>query len=106
LNDFGSSQLVALLINNYDEERKEAMDFARRMPYTFVHLQADSEFQANFEKSAGAEALETVLLDRQGRVVYTVFPSSTEAVQRTARVLKALLAHEARKQSPDVHPAQ
>ena len=98
-----------------------------RMPYTFVNVQADVKFEMSFQKSCDVASLDTILLDREGRVIYgkypnsvaaaqrfslslihiyTVFPSSTEAVQRTARVLKALLAHEARKQSPDVHPAQ
>jgi len=89
--------LVALVINNNPDERKDAVEFVRRTQYTFVHLQADVKFQTDFEKAAGAGLIDTVLLDRNGRVVYSLHPESMEALQRAQRVLQLLLARETGK---------
>ena len=97
LNTYGPSGLVALVINNNPDERKDAVEFVRRTQYTFVHLQADVKFQTDFEKAAGAGLIDTVLLDRNGRVVYSLHPESMEALQRAQRVLQLLLARETGK---------
>ena len=97
LNTYGPSGLVALVINNDPDERKDAVQFVGRTQYTFVHLQADVKFQTDFEKAAGAGLVDTVLLDRNGRVVYSLHPESMEALQRAQRVLQLLLARETGK---------
>ncbi len=86
--------MAALVINNNPEERQEAVEFMSRMPYTFTNLQAEVPFQAMFEKSAGAGDIDTVVLDREGRAVYSVYPDSRDAIDRTIRVLQLLMAHE------------
>lgn len=106
LKTFGTPDLVALVVNNNPDERKESLEFSGRMPYTFDYLQADVKLEQSFEKSSGAGLIDTILLDRNGRVVYTVYPNRTEAVQRTKHVLKLLLAHEAQMQPADLHSAQ
>ena len=97
LNTYGPAGVVALVINNDPDERKDAVQFVGRTQYTFVHLQADVKFQTDFEKAAGAGLVDTVLLDRNGRVVYSLHPESMEALQRAQRVLQLLLARETGK---------
>jgi hypothetical protein len=97
LNTFGPSGLVALVINTNPDDRKRAVEFAERMPYTFVQLQGDLKFNFDFAKSAGAAPSDTVLLDRSGRVVYEMYPGNNTAVQRTSRVIRAFEAHDGGK---------
>ena len=99
LNTFGASGLVALVLNNSPDERKEAVEFMGRMPYTFVNVQADGKFEMSFQKSCDVGALDTILLDREGRAIYGRYPNSVAASQRFSHVLKMMLAHEA-AQSP------
>ncbi len=94
LNLFGASKMVALVVNNNPEERQEAVEFMSRMPYTFTTLQADVAYQTKFEESAGAGFIDTVVLDKDGQAVYSVYPDSRDAIDRTIRVLKLLMAHE------------
>lgn len=83
-----------MVINNNSDERKDAIEFVGRTPYTFVHLQASVKFQFDFEKAAGAGQIDTVLLDRNGRAIFSVYPENREAVERLRRVLHLLLTHE------------
>ena len=100
LNGFGASNLVALVLNNNPEERKEAVEFMGRMPYTFVNVQSDVKFELSFFKSCGVGEMDTALLDRDGRAVYGRYPNSVAAEQRFAHALKMLLTHEAAQPSP------
>ena len=70
-----------------------------RMPYTFVNVQADVKFEMSFQKSCDVASLDTILLDREGRVIYGKYPNSVAASQRFSHALKMMLAHEA-AQSP------
>jgi hypothetical protein len=97
LNTYGPSGVAALVINYDPDERKDAVEFVGRTQYTFVHLQADFKFETDFKKAAGAGLIDTVLLDRNGRAVYSVHPESMEALQRAQRVLQLLLARETEK---------
>ena len=90
---------MALVLNNSPEERKEAVQFMGRMPYTFVNVQADVKFEQNLQKSCDVEALDTILLDREGSAIYGGYPDSVAASRRFNHVLKMMLAHEA-AQSP------
>lgn len=97
LNTFGPSNLAALVINNNLDERKQGVEFMERMPYTFVNVQADVKFIMSFEKACGMGLLDTILLDRSGRVIYGRYPNSVAAAQRFSHVLKMMLAREAGK---------
>jgi hypothetical protein len=88
---------VALVLNNNPDERKQAVEFMGRMPYTFVNVQADVKFIMSFEKACGMATLDTVLLDRNGRVIYGRYPNSVAAAQRFSHALKMMLAREAGK---------
>ena len=96
LNTFGTSGLVALVINNSPDERQEATEFMGRMPYTFVNVQSDVKFWTSFSKASDAGPVDTILLGRDGRVLYGRPPNSVAATQRFSHALKLLLAHEAR----------
>lgn len=105
LNTFSASGLVALVLNNNPDERKAAVEFMGRMPYTFVNVQADVKFEMSFKKSCDVGVMDTILLDREGRVIYGRYPNSVAASQRFSHVLKMMLAHEA-AQSPTPRSGQ
>jgi len=100
LNLFGAFGLVALVLNNNPEERKEAIEFMGRMPYTFVNVQSDVKFEMALQKTCDVGGMDTILLDREGRAVYGRYPNSVAAEQRFAHALKMLLTHEAAQPSP------
>lgn len=106
LNTFGPSGLVALVINKDPDERREAIEFMGRMPYTFVNVQSDVEFWTNFQKSSGIGPTDAALLDRDGRVIYCSTPNSVAATQRFTHVLKMMLALEKEKRSAGTHSSR
>ena len=70
------------------------------MHYTFTYLQGDVKFNIDFAKSVGEPPMDTVLLDRQGRVLYHTYMENRAAEQRFARVVKLMLAREEAKLTP------
>jgi hypothetical protein len=84
-------------LNNNPDERKEAIEFMGRMPYTFLNGQSDVKFYMSFTKFCESGPIDTILLDRDGRVVYSAYPNSVMVAQRFDVALKLLLAHEATK---------
>jgi hypothetical protein len=104
LNTFGGADLVALVYNYGPDERPEAIEFMSRMPYTFVNIQADMNFMMRLPKLYGTGPVSTLLVDREGRVIYDTPPTSVAAEARFSNALKLLLAHETRQR--EVNPGQ
>jgi hypothetical protein len=98
----GAENLTALVVNTVPDEHVYAVEFMSRMPYTFMNAETDSEHFNAWTESWDIGRASTVLLDRNGHVLYAPRTNSEIAIQPTVHLLKMLLAHEAREKKNGV----